>query len=868
VPGFSSEEIQEQIERFLTTQVESAKTKLGLRDTIAMRDSVYDLLTTSLLLRPDSFFYIVWLATNRLEGVRSLQTTDVDAILEQAGFLDFRTKPIESTTELVNAQAAVLELNAGLNSRRTGQGVRGSIGPAVDRFRKSTERFVQDELEGNVVRDGTVTETPEEIRADLTTRLSEILSRHDTIFDLVTALVEAVVRLDGVRLPETAVQGIVGRIQDRLEALQETLEGDTALAESREAMLELLVMRTILAKASNFRTPVQVVAPLAGDPTTLTLAGGGTSAVGSLTGTISAPFNYDSQTANLLRVQVGTPFTQVDITLPGGSNAALQSAALTFPFTFNAATRLRVVIDDVLQAEVDPADGPHASAAALASVLDGLYAGWTVTDSGSQLIFTSNGFGDSSSLEILGDTVARARFLGEIPLETPYNRGTGVAITDVLSAVGAGTALVRAEEVRTEYGDVSGTVSSGTPDTVDSVLASGADLIMTVNSAVVTSPSVNFELLGVQAGMALDVSAPPSVAGQYSILSVSESTLTLATVSPDTATATYEAGPDYRSVPDGARVSLSPTIDFRNAGFYRVAVSGGAVAHLTLDRSLSVAAIETVSGEATTSFLKITAASTGPLEGIATFPADAGLTALGFVASATQDQGLAANATLSGIDLLARGVRVGDLLRMTYLTTSLPEQTITAVTPTTLAFTPGVEFQAGDPTYSVVSARYEAWEVLRAALQTWLDDETQSDTTDLEFHVGRLIRGATFSQQIEDVVSDYREGLAGLTGLQTALLAYVVEEERTILNVLRTLDEQGMDRARDLLVTLELTDFFTMSKDSVSYSTHLVREMAEVTRAVTPVGRTQKSKIPGEQNIIISDTEEPYDPVGDELADN
>jgi hypothetical protein len=389
---------------------------------------------------------------------------------------------------------------------------------------------------------------------------------------------------------------------------------------------------------------------------------------------------------------------------------------------------------------------------------------------------------------------------------------------------------------------------------------------MTADSATVSSPTTNFELSGVQAGMALDVTAPGPVAGQYGILSVSESTLVLSTPSPAAATGTYEAGPDYRSIPDGARVALAAVVNFRNTGLYRVAIGGGAVAHLTLDRSLPVTTVtETVSGPAFTSYLKLSAASVGPLEGIATFPADAGVTALGFTASATQDQGLSASGTISGIDLLERGVRVGDLLRMTYLTTALPEQTITALTTTTVSFSPGVEFQAGDPTYSIISVRYEAWDTLRAVLQTWLDTEAQSDISDLEFQVGRLIRGANPSTQITDALDDY---VTGLNTLQAALLAYVVDEERTILNVLRTLDEQGMDRARDLLVTLELVEFFTMSKDSVSYSTHLIRETADVTREVAPVGKTHKSKIPNEQNIIVSNAEHPFDPVGSDLADN
>jgi len=855
VPGFTSEEIRTQIDKFLTTQVTSDRTKLGLRDTLSMRNQVYDILSTTLLLRPDSFFYLVWLTSNKLEGLRAAQAEDLATIQELDDFLEYRTKRITSTTELTNAQAAILQLNAGLNDRRTGQGIRGSIGPAVDRFRRSSDRFIHAELEPNVVREGVVTETPEEIRATIGERLQSILARHGNIKELAEALVEATARLDAVRLPETAVQAIVGRISDSLELVQETLEGDDALSESREAMLELLVMGTVLKKASSFGTPQETLAPLAGDATTLTLGGEGTP--GSLLGMVSGPFNYDSTATNLLRTQVGTPPTQIDITLPGGSNASVRTPP-TGGAAFTGAEDFSISVDGGFPQAFLVA-GVHGSAAALAAYLDALpIGGATVTAVGSRVVITSDSFGDSSSIEVFISTAAQAAFIALVPLEIPYNRGEGVGIEEILDAVGAATAGISAEEVKEEFDAVSGTVSSGTPTVIDAVLSSGADLVMTADSPVVTSPSINFELLGVRAGMGLNVTAVE----EFVILSVDKSTLTLTTDSPVTTTGTYEVGPDFRSVPDGARVILSADVNFRNTGAYRVDVGGGSIAHLVLDRSLSITpAMEAVSGNIFTSYLKVSAIAVGALEGIATFPADAGLTALGFTASAVQDQGLSASAS-SAVDLLARGVRPGDRLSLSVAGTPLPDQTVGTLDPATLTFSPGVEFQASDPTFSIGSERRGSWETLRIAVQAWLDDEAQSTTDDLEFQVSRLVRGANPSATIDATLTAYAKGL---DVLQAASAAYVVPEERGILNVIRTLDEQGMDRARDLLINLELTDFFQMPKDSVSYSTHLIRTMADESRELVPVGKRWKSKTPNTQYEILSTRDHPTSRQNDPL---
>lgn len=850
MPGFTSEEVQAQIERFLTTSVESSKTRLGLRDTLAMRDAVYDMLSTSLLLRPDSFFYLVWLATNRLEGLRALQEADVARIDELSEFLDYRTTPIKSTTELTNARAAILELNAGLNARRPGQGVAGAIGPAVNRFQRSTERFVRSELESNVVRSGQVTETPEEIRVTVATLLEQILERHTLIKSLATAITEAVSRLGAVQLPESAVRDLVGRIRDALENLQETLNGDGALAASREAMLEILVMRTLLTKASSFRTPRQKLAPLAGDTDTLTLVTG--TQPGSLTGTVSGPFNYDRTAVNLLRTQLSTPVTQVDVPLPAGSNARHRSLELTFPLNLTGATMV-LYLNNFPGSYIIPFDalpnGPtYTSGTDLASDLDFLPA-WTVTWDAltDQLVFTSHDTSDDSAIYFAGDDVFLSLVAG-----TSYTPSQCVPIEDIIRVISSTTSQLKPEEVRTEYGDFSGFVASGTRDTVDAVLALGADLAMVQDNVIVSSPTTNFELLGVKAGMALSVSAPTP--GSYGIVAVEDNLLVLDTPSPATETATYEVGQDFRSVPDGARVSLVGG-RWENTGLYSVAVGGGQIAHLVLNRDLPFGA-DTVSGQVFTSFLKISAVATGPLEGIAAFPADPGLTALGFVADATQNQGLADTAQVN-VDLLARGVREGDLLYLAYDGTAFPEQTITSVGLNTLTFSPGIEFQAGDPTYYIYSARYEAWRLLTLLLQVWLDDPAQSDTTDFEFHVGRLIRGANPSQQIDLAIDKYE---VGLISMETYLVEYVVPEERTILNTVRTLDEQGMDRALDLLLTLRLTEFFTMPKDSVSYATHLIRTLADTTREVAPVGKTYKSSIPGEQTRVLINREEPFDP--------
>ena len=73
---FTSDEIQASLKKFLVTEVASAKTAYGLRNTVEMKQGVFDLLATIFLLDPSSFFSLVQLATYRAAGFVAAQEAD------------------------------------------------------------------------------------------------------------------------------------------------------------------------------------------------------------------------------------------------------------------------------------------------------------------------------------------------------------------------------------------------------------------------------------------------------------------------------------------------------------------------------------------------------------------------------------------------------------------------------------------------------------------------------------------------------------------------------------------------------------------------------------------------------------------------
>jgi len=837
--GYTSEEKQAVIDRFLLGRVSTPRTSLGARDVLTAREDVYSLLTTTLLLKPDSYFYAVWLAKNRLEALRRKQVAALEYILADStkAALGRRGRAVKNTAELTNAQAALLNLNSSLNSGTLGSSSR-ELGPEVSRFRRSIERFVRDELQNNVVEDGEITETADEVRSRIRSLWTDCQARHEEMVELAGLIRDAISNLSQVRLPEKAVQSVVTRLRERLEELSSSLETDKSLTSHREAMLELLVMRTLLTRVSSFRIPQEVLAPLSGDSPTVSGVRGTTPA--SITATVSGGYNLAP--SDNIEFESGSPVVPTNIVFGDYSNAEMSSRDLTFPLTFGASAVFRIRVDGTLYADSGAtfAGTVYASLAALladiTTYLTTVGAPVTASSSGSKIVLRSDNEGDDSSIEIQTTTPGQREFI--ITMGFPAHAVCAPISVERIIELGATSPGVRLSESRVEHGRFEGLTSPGS--VLDLSKTGGSDLQGT--GTTFSASASNFESLGVKPGDYIFLEPQetsdfitPAAAESHRIAAVSGGTLTLATELTSTSvmvdgTSTYRIGPDLRDVPAGARVEVLSRLVPLNTGPYRVV--SGAVGRLTLDRGFYATTGDPVSAYVYESYLVVSAPGAEAADGVTAFPASTGATALGFTATATQERAqyteLEADST---VDFLARGVAVGD--RITLATTPETEVLITSVGVDTLGVE-GVDYFSGSVEYTIRSARYVAWSALSDVLGDFLD---QVEFEDAEFSITRLVSGAAPTTAV----------LAGLDNYETVLTAladvedYVVPFERTIDNILRMLVEKGMDRAADLLTSLQIVEFFSMHPDGVSYPTHLIRVAADVTRQVAPVSRFAKS---------------------------
>jgi hypothetical protein len=860
VSGFTEAEIAEAVDRYLTTQVTVAVTKTGARDVKSARSLVYDLITATLLLRPDSFFYVVWLASNKLQSLLDEQIAALNEINQLGPLLTRPAKSIKSTTELVAAKAAILEVNAGLNARQ--QGVRGSIGPAVARFRRSINKFVTDELNKNVLVGGVVTETGDELRAKLTTLWSDAVARHAEIAGLAENVAGALSQLNRTALPQSSIQSIVKKIQDRLDIVQQTLEGPNAIQQSREAMLDLLTMKTMLTKASSFRNPQLLLMPLTGDTSQVALLDG-TGIEASVESQTSGPYNYGPSTPLALSVN-GAPYV---FTLPQHSRAEVRSRVLN-PWVPNAGGETPAVRYDLgagivaspaLGVYVGPpaVDGPALAATLAASFAPAVLVTWD--SAAGQLVFQSSNPGDESSLQFLVDTPSRLAFVVWAFSGVPYEaRGIPQQSSSIASALAAVSPLLDFSTESKTFAVFSGVRTSvpGEEATLWNRVDSGANLVSD-NTAVVSSPTKNFQALGIRAGMGLTITAPLASAGDYSIVSVSGSTLTLSSPVPATLVGTYYVGPDYRSVPDGTRVQASSGAQRDNTGFYRVAVGGGQVARIVVDRNVPFAD-QSISTSVFSQFLKIAARGTTTASGLGALVPSLGSVALGIPVSASETPASLFTIELVGSgDFLLRGVRVGDTVSLTSPSTSYT-RSVASLTTSRIVLDVPVPYEPGTWKYSISSYRVAQYNTVAGSAGTFALTEYVTNFDKLDQLVSRLIRGAQYSSQISGALSTYQ---TDLSALRSAVAAYSVPKERGIDNAVKTMREQGFDRAVDLFLGLEVQTFFSMEADGVSYATWLMNRSALVARNVAPVSKYARSLLVRQEWRLLSFQTHQVDPL-------
>jgi hypothetical protein len=835
--GFTAEELRTAIDKFLLSNGVSVPRRAvtGSRDVTAIKTVVYELLTTALLLRPESFFYLSWLASNRIRALVSQQIEDIEALLVDAEGVSRPSRKIESTAELTNATAALLNINGALN-----EGTNGTVkalGPEVDRFQATIDKFARRELAKNVVVAGIIQPTAEELRKQVLERWAGTYARHTSIEESLGYLDTGLSLLGAAALPEAAVRGIVSRITTRLGELEAELSGSGGIAASRLALLDLLAMKTVLVRSSSFRIPTLTLLETQG---TLGTSGYG----GSIVGSVSGPYNADGTETIALTVDgvVLPPFVFAG---EPGSRAELRSNVLSFPSGPGGGSTCAVAPDYgayvTTAGAASYADGPTA-AAALDAGLAGVSVTFDITTD--ELVFRSDETGDASHLRFRASNAAEEAFVDwAFGGAVPKAAGVPVDATEVLDAFVAVTEA-RVVRRRSEIGAWTMYRSSipGEEAYVWETYAEGFGAGFTSDGTTTLVATTNLQAAGVTPGMTLVVLSPPAASGSYEVISVSANVLVVDAPVAATAAPWFYIGPD-RTVPVGARVQVTAAGD--NAGYYRVVSSGAG--YIELDPPLREEELD-LRVRVFSDQLDVVSNTISPIGTLAAVSSE-----LGWSGTSTAEI-LTLNLSDNALDA---GAVPGDSVFLVDPSLNPYTRVLAAVGASAIELETPVPGAAGTWSLEIRSYRYERFIALREGLNTYRT--SVSSLSALDAVVGRVVRGAAFSSSIEAPLTAY---LNELVVLRDLLDDYVIPRERVIDTLVNTFREQGFDRALDMLMQLRVSEVLSMGVDDVSYATHLIRSVANAAALVAPISKFAKGPLVIQEQRSLGFSLNPFDPIG------
>lgn len=818
--AFTNDEVQLLVDALLGTSVEVPRSITGTRDVVAARNLAFDLLSAAFLLSPHSFFALVQLGRNRIAAELNAELIALDQFLEAADALETprATTKIESTTDLVRAEAALLELNGVVNATIR-YGKASSI-PAVKRFRDSVTSFAATELAKNVVDGNELVPTPDELRMTLRNAWTQATQKRALNDAGIARYASVITDFSDIKFPAQVLQRLVSKTQDRLSAIRDTMESDKAIEQSRSALLELMTMRALLTTASTFQVPKRVL--YSGAATLLDSSGNPPELTATILG---EPFMHDLESFEL-DVDGGGP---ISVTFPHTARAELRSAELTaFPLALTGtvmALDFNTTSGNVVLA-VNPASGPAA-----ATYLDGIWSGFGVNvtwDAGtSQLVF-QDAANDASYLRVRRDTTPQQNFCDLVFAGQPLEgRAQHTTIEEIRAAVATSLTAVSVEQVGAgEFGWFNGVVIS------DQVLARKLDGTLDVDAnGVWTGPFV-FTDLGIKAGDILFAGAL-----NYVVTSAGRSQL-VTTPAPAPGSYAVGVGSDLSAIPTGSTVVL-PGMD-QLSGIYRVVGYGTESYALYLDRFGYQGAASFAIYDRRIKFVATSVSTTATL---ATGNAGSGLAKIGHVETTAYAE---LTVLELGQDAAALGVLIDDQVTLTD-TEGSEVRTVASVSGTRITLSAPVRMSGSPPNtaewLSVVIERpaYITYDESLSGnlLAPGLNNISDSATADeLDLIVTRMLHGARFSTAFRTTMEAHRDFVQAQ---YDSVMVFSAPEQQGINQIVQMLREQGMDRALDVLLDLSFSDFFALGTDDVSYGTRLVRKSAETMRGLIQGTRGTKS---------------------------
>lgn len=840
--GYTNEEVSGYVSQFLSEKLRVDITKTGRRDVDGAWETLYANLTNALMMDPDAYFYLVWLASNKARALAQDLLDTTNAVIAAASVSSRQAVPLETgdLSQLVNAEAALLNVDAALGENTAG--ISGSLGPQIRRFQDSVTKFVRGNLGPNVIRSKSFVKTRDEVASDVESLWSDAATQDVELEELLERLQSALSDFSGLRLGTTAVGRMIRRVRDRVSSLQTEVVGRDGLKAQRPAAVELLTAAELVNKASSFQLPGRLRAPEIGETGEASFVVGNNEtaeAISSLLGayTPAADTTFDfTLDGTPYSVPVLAPKCQLLLDLNGWTSGTLLGG-LEWLLTIALVPYDSGIITDeahgaISQSWTDLDDLVNYLNTEFSVITASVYDDKILLEADNVLTMTHRIA--SSTLRARGAEAFNGAALG-------YDAG------DLLSGGPVAALPAQWQSVDDATTVAERLVQLGI-DAEAAVVRYGAGIGMQVqNSTLVLGTTGGDNLYGELGDTVLKAGAPISTdltglklhfaqqaSDVYTVVSNTEFEIVVTPALTADRSGQWAAGPDASGylgevfLYSGAPVAQSDLgvsfgwIPGARLGFTHL--YGAAVQIDTNLRSYSGPVTWAVESRVLQLSHDLTAEDSSM---VVTSGVDVGI-ANGPVYPSTVRVRLTE-------DVGGRGAEAGDLIDLYFGGTLIHSAEVTAVAADLITFDPAysgdlsaaVKYELRNGHYARFEAMLEnmAWDSLFGAADS---------------AVQRLVSGARYAAGVQTALEEYRDEL---TTLIDVLDDYAIRRFPAIIRLIRMFREQGFDRALDMLTSLRLNELLRLSAEGVSYRTQLVRKIADTTREIAPVHRYAKSEI-------------------------
>lgn len=908
--GYTDTELESAVSQFVKNTITVERDPLGPVKQDVKFSEVLELFSSSLIFNPNAIFYLIYLASNRLNKDVIATLANVDDLYEAVQEMGKRTTEISKTTLLGEAAAALVEVDTVLSQR-------GALNnSAFSRYLSSINSFTDASLAPNIRREGDINRPPQKAREDaraLLTTIDGAYSDHVTVLTRLQGMLAAFNVLD---LPVLTIQDSVRKVRRNLQDMQTTFEDTTTsqddkIAQARDAYLDLAAGKSILNNYTNVDDPSSPRMSSSSSLLGRTVApplGEGEFFAAEVAGAVSAPWSIETGVNDELNIaedgaSVATTYTIVPPAFPSvqsylagdydihAASAAAVTGANTGPFTIpsGSGADFQVSITAPGLAELTTFSGSLTSgsrtaaqvAADIGAMTDGsnpLSSYVTVADVGGAVVLTHQTSGDYliSINENPNSPVPSPSVNSVVGLLAGVS-GAGQAANNLLEIDGLSPRIALTVGTRTRAqiaSDVNTWAAANYP--VYSAQDDGAFVTITKEEVGAVSIRMSADndtdtVLEALAELGFYEGQTDS-ADAVTAAEVAEVVNAAGKLSASVSKTIYEEGDDGACTAGLSVLTVGTVEDGRtgtlyirtgpNAGHYPiVSVSSG---DITIDGTFPESGTEE-SWVIVYEVLVLTSKSSTVASEI-DVQAGSANAALGLSVATALATTTSFRAADSGVDqnFSQADVVEGDILRRT-VGASTTDHNIIDVSD-------DLQLEVDPPLTIDTAIQFQLLSVASIAHETFLEDaeEWQQDREDSLFasdiqELNRVMNpllvnknpSAAQIDNAETAITSFRRDL--LEPLNEHLESFEVASVGRIDAGLRMLLERGLDRAYDTLLDGDITSFFGFDKDDASSAAYMLKTTRGVVQSDLRISKTDEDADDIIHDELIVDTDAEFD---------